>query len=78
MNNVRGTRGKRGLTARELLKKKALDRWENEGGSVFAGQARADERRARGGDQPPSPSDIPVCGEGALLISKSVRRGSVD
>jgi len=30
-------------TARELLKKKALDRWENEGGSVFAGATRVDE-----------------------------------
>jgi hypothetical protein len=30
-------------TARELLKEKALDRWENEGGSIFAGPARVDE-----------------------------------
>lgn len=32
-------------TTRALLMKKALDRWENEGGTIFAGSARVDERR---------------------------------
>ena len=37
-------------TDRELLKEKALDRWENEGGSIFAGPARVDECAHAGGD----------------------------
>ena len=36
-------------TDREFLKEKALDRWENEGGSIFAGAARVDECSTAGG-----------------------------